>query len=68
MIFAAKTGSSQQSRSRTPQKSSNMFPSSAKQPKKEGTKHETAQKDKNGKENITMKYKTKDSFMILQNL
>jgi len=67
MLFSSKTGGNNNIRTKTPQKSQAVFPSSAKQPKKEGGKYESSQKEKmNGKENVTLKYKTKDSFHILQ--
>lgn len=69
MLFSSKTGGITNVRTKTPQKSQTMFPSSGKQVKKEGGKYESGQKDKtNGKENTSIKYKTKDSFQILQML
>jgi hypothetical protein len=65
MLFSAKTGLTQ-SKSRTPQKNAGMFASTTKQTKKE-SKGDV--KDKSStKENTGIKYKTKDSYLILQSL
>lgn len=66
MLFSAKTGLSQ-TKSKTPQKSPTVFSSTVRQTKKEVPKGDG--KEKSGmKENPGMKYKTKDSFLILQSL
>jgi hypothetical protein len=68
MLFAAKTGMGSHSRSKTPNKSG-LGPTST--TKKDNSRFDTGQKDKkdkSGKENMGLKYRTKDSYLILQNL
>ena len=68
MLFTSKNGPIVNSRSRTPQKMATpLYTPSSKQAKKEANRYESIQKDKN-KENTNIKYKTKDSYQILQNL
>ena len=68
MIFANKTGGGQHGRSRTPQKNVQSNSSTARGARKE-PKYESGQRDKSkGKEQPGLKYKTRDSFQILQSL
>jgi len=66
MLFSSKTGGLKSVRNKTPSKPQTTLGTPSKQ-KKEGAKYESNQKEKtNGKENHAVKYKTKDSFHILQ--
>ena len=67
MLFANKTVGGQPSRSKTPQK--NTSGNSTSRARKEGMKQESGQKERaSNKQQPGIKYKTKESFNILQSL
>ena len=67
MLFANKAVGGSHGRSKTPQRSIPSGNSTSRTPRKEANKYESGQREKaTGKEQPGIKYKTKDSFQILQ--